>query len=107
MAEDARAVEFSLTNAFDGSTASVRKVEIQTLSFADEHESKIGFPLGQVGIIASDLDDLSGSIDEMVKHFDHYRESARRYAGPWFSRHNPQKTVEFLVTPSELARRAA
>ena len=107
MKSETETVDFSLTNAFDESTASVRNAEIHTLSFANEEEARHGFAIGQVGIIASDLDDLSGSIDEMVKYFDHYRDSAMRFADTWHAQHNPEKTVESLVSASKLASRAA
>lgn len=103
----AESFEFSLTNAFHDSTASIRRVDLQVLSWLDEGEASRGLPIGQVGIIASDVDDLPNCVDEFVQHSNHYAESAGRFAKSWYAQHAPQKTVEHLVGKSKANRYVA
>ena len=107
MLEQTRSVEFSLTNQFHQSNANIKQVRIRTLRGRDELESQQGLPRGQVGIVASDAEDLPNCIDELVQHFDHYSNSAIEFSDQWYSRHEPQQTVGHLVSKSRGVRRAA
>jgi hypothetical protein len=91
-------VDFSLTNAFHESTASVKGMEVHALEISPSDETTRESPLGSVGVIASDREDLANCIDEIVNHFDHYRETASAFSDPWFSRHDPSRTVDDLVS---------
>ena len=102
-----RTVEFSLTNQFHDSTASINRVRIRTLQCRDQLESKQGLPVGQVGIVASDADDLSNCIDELVQHFDHYSRTAIEFSDRWYAQHEPQRTVNHLVETARSNRRVA
>jgi len=104
---ETRKVEFSLTNQFHDSTASIKRVRIRTLQCRDEDELKQGLPMGQVGIVASDAEDLPNCIDELVRHFDHYSRTAIEFSDRWHARHEPQRTVNHLVSTARGNRRAA
>ena len=107
MQRQTQTVEFSLSNPFHDSTASVKRVRIRTLRSRDEAESEQGFPIGQVGIVASDPDDLSNCVDELVRYFDHYSNTAIEFSDRWYARHQPVRTVGHLVAASQSNRRAA
>ena len=107
MLEQTRDVEFSLTNQFHESTANIKRVRIRTLRCHDESELKQGLPRGQVGIVASDAGDLPNCIDELVQHFDHYSDTAIQFSKRWSVRHQPQQTVNHLVSASRASRRVA
>ena len=100
-------VEFSLRNPFHDSTASIKRVRIRTLRGQTEEESQHGFPIGKVGIVASDVEDLPNCIDELVRYFDHYSDSAIEFSDQWYARHEPQRTVEHLISSTQVNRRAA
>lgn len=98
--DDTRVVDFSLTNAFHHSTASINRVKLRTLEVSAEHGSS-ELPIGSVGVIAVDQDDLPNCVDEIVKHFDHYRQTASSFSKRWYSQHDPKETVKHLVSVSE------
>lgn len=97
-------IKFSLTNAFHHSTASISKVQLKGIKSLSGGSD---LPRGAVGIIASDKDDLANCIDEIVRHFDHYRDSAQRFSKPWYARHRPTRTVEHLVSDEQVLRKVA
>ena len=105
MDAQATTVEFSLSNAFHHSSASIRNMSLRTFDLSDMDAGGNGVPVGSVGVIASDRDTLAGCVDEMVKHFEHYRESAVEFSKRWYARHNPRRTVShlMLVSASESA----
>lgn len=89
-------------NAFHDSMASIRNVRIVTLGKAAKQA-----PIGTVGIVAADELELPQCIDEMVRHYDHYRSSAEAFAHGWHSRHEPRRTIAHLLSTEEPLRRAA
>lgn len=93
-------LDFSLTNAFHDSTASIARVSLRMLESPTNHRA-LGPPIGSVGIIAADQDDLPACVDEMVKHFAHYRASALAYSPRWYAQHDPQMTISHLVSASQ------
>ena len=93
-------ITLRLTNAFHDSTASIRLIAIHTLDF-----DVANTPIGAVGVIAAGEHDIPRSIDEVVSHFDHYRNSARRFAESWYRQHEPKQTFSSLVETAD--RRAA
>jgi len=93
---DAETIEIALSNAFSSSTASLKNVRIELLSMPSEDESST-IPLCSVGIIAAEATQLSSAVSEMVKHYDHYRTSAEKFAKHWFAVHNPRRTVAHLI----------
>ena len=107
MQRQTQTVEFSLSNPFHDSTASVKRVRVRTLRSRDEAESEQGFPIGQVGIVASDPADLANCVDELVRYFDHYSNTAIEFSDRWYASHQPARTVGHLVATSQGNRRAA
>ena len=104
---ETKTVKFSISNAFHHSTASIKRVKIHTLtsdSDSDSHE----LPIGQVGVIASDQADLANCVDEIVKHYDHYSDTAASFSKQWYALHEPTRTVGHLVSVGEsMMQRAA
>mgnify|MGYP001479838105 CR=1 FL=1 len=96
--------EFSLSNAFHESTASIRRVQMRTLQ---RNNAIATHPIGAVGIIASDEADLANCVREMVTHFDHYRDTAMRFSNRWRALHEPQATLDFLVDAYQQSGSAA
>ena len=97
LAPETTLVNFSLTNAFHNSTASVKRMEISALEISPVNTNSAESPLGSVGVIASDQEDLAKCIDEIANHFDHYRKTAIAFSDHWFSRHDPRRTLDDLV----------
>lgn len=95
-------VKVSLKNAFHDSNASVKNFQINTI-----RDASSGLPRGAVGIIAADQDDLSNCIDEFVKHYAHYKNSAEKFAETWSRQHQPKRTVARLISNQLEMRRAA
>lgn len=102
-----KTVEVSLANAFHGSTASIKRASVQMLSTIAGGETDREIPVGQIGVIASDQADLPNCVDEIVKHYDHYSESAKAFSGHWYARHEPCRTVNHLVSVGQMVSRAA
>lgn len=94
-------VRLRFRNAFHHSMASIRKLQIVTLNSQSRE-----VPLGTVGIVAADEQQLPQCIDEMVKHYDHYRRSAGQFAHSWYSRHQPKRTIAHLMSVEEERQRA-
>ena len=90
-----------LSNAYDDSTASIRRLAVSSLSL-DEPT-----PMGSVGLIAADEQDLVRCVDEMVAHYDHYRESVEAFATRWYSNHDPKLTVSHMLSVEQSFRKVA
>jgi glycosyltransferase involved in cell wall biosynthesis len=95
-------VEIRIRNAFHDSNASVKNLQIATTT--TDREST---PRGAVGIIAADQDDLPTCIDELVEHYQHYRDTAELFAETWSRQHQPRRTIAHLISTGNEARRAA
>jgi hypothetical protein len=107
LAPSTSSVEVSLTNAYHDSTASIKRVSVQLLSNVAGSGMDREIPVGQVGVIASDQADLPNCVDEIVRHFDHYSQTAQTFSSSWFARHDPRRTVVHLVSTGRSASRAA
>lgn len=101
-ATDEKSIKLLFRNAFHNSMASIRNIQIVTLD-AQSAET----PIGTVGIVAADELQLPNCIDEMVRHYDHYRKSAGKFAHGWYSRHEPRRTVAHLMSVEQRDLRAA
>lgn len=98
-----RQIRCGLTNAFDESTATIRRLSIKLLG--GEHARRL--PSSSVGLIAADQSDLVRCVDEMVEHYDHYRETAEAFATRWYANHDPRLTVRNLLAVDHRLRRVA
>ncbi|MFT5300592.1 MAG: hypothetical protein ACI814_001371 [Mariniblastus sp.] len=105
MSSSTRVLEFSLTNAFHASTASIKRVKLRTFPESSEFATGAGaegeVPWGSVGVIAADREDLPNCVDEIVKHYEHYRSTAVEFSKRWYNQHDPQKTVQHLLSAGE------
>ncbi len=95
-------VEFSLTNAFHDSTASIKQVKLRTFEWPFDGDSR-QLPIGRVGVVAAGQDDLPDCVDEIVNHFDHYRATALEFSRRWYDQHDPKRTVNHLVSAGQVA----
>ncbi len=95
-------VKLRIRNAFHDSTASVKNIRIVTLSRQAER-----IPLGTVGLISADSEQLANCVDEMIEHYEHYRRTAMRFAKKWYLLHQPKRTVTHLLAAENRVYRAA
>ena len=93
---DAETVELAFRNAFSSSTASLKDIQIESMTMNAVQDSK-SVPLSSVGIIAADAEKLASAVAEMVLHYDHYKASAEEFSQHWFAMHNPVRTVAHLI----------
>ncbi len=82
------------TNAFDDSTASIRNLRVKIWQL-DDHDS---IPLGQVGLIAADENQIAACVEEITEHYPHYHQTACSFANKWYARHDPQLTLDYLLS---------
>ncbi len=101
LAAGAATLKFSLKNAFHHSTASVKNVEILTTRGLGVSTESRRTPQGAVGVIAADHEHLASSLKEILDHLEHYRRTAEEFSHPWYTRHDPSRTVAHLIS-SEL-----
>jgi len=73
----------------------VRQVSDVELCFLSQRTE--GCPLGAVGLIYDDPDEVPGLLREMINNNDHYRRTARKFAGAWFGVHNAHHLVTELT----------
>ena len=65
-------------------------------------------PLGAVGLIASQEEQVGELLREMVNHYRHYRETAMAFSNSWHAEHSPDQTIRRLAASAEnIARRTA
>ena len=94
-------VRIKLTNAFHDSNASVQNLTINCLY----HDQSL--PVGQVGVIAADAAHVERAVDEIVEHYDHYLGTARLHSTSWRHKHEPNQTIDHLVSGVAPVSRAA
>ena len=99
--EPFESVRVKLTNAFHDSNASVRNLEIKCLDLEEP------VAVGEVGVIAADQAEVPRAVDEIVQHYDHYRDTAQAHSRDWRNRHEPGQTIEHLVSGVVPLSRAA
>lgn len=94
-------VRCRLSNAYDNSTASIRRLSVSSLALDEQT------PTGSVGLIAADEQDLVRCVDEMVTHYDHYRRSVEAFATRWYANHDPKLTVGHMLSVEQSFRKVA
>ena len=95
--------ELVFRNAWIDSSISIADVKVSFLDFGNQAEP----PRSAVGIIAADESMMVSAVDEIVKHYDHYHESAVRFSALWSAWHDPVRTVETLMPVAAREQRAA
>lgn len=95
-----RKIRLELLNAFHESTASVKNLTIYPMSVAPAMaaDSVSSMPIGSVGVIAADEQQIATAIDEIVSNIEHYQTSAVEFSKRWCLRHEPKRTVSHLVS---------
>ena len=94
-------IQIQLTNAFHESTANVDRLAILVCRTGRFQ------PIGQVGMIAPEVERIGEMIDELVEHFAHYQRTAREFARTWRQDHRPRQTLSHLVHSRPVSTRAA
>lgn len=94
-------VRCRLSNAYDDSTASIRRLSVSSLALDEQT------PTGSVGLVAADEHDLVRCVDEMVTHYDHYRSSVEAFATRWYANHDPKLTVSHMLSVEQSFRKVA
>lgn len=89
-----------LTNAFHDATICIQNLKLTPL------DGFVG-PIGSVGVTVADRMHLGDAIDEIVRHYSHYRHSAEHAATRRRSEHDPQRVLSWLFNVRQPARRAA
>ncbi len=89
--EGTQVVEVRWTNAYHDSPVRIENVCCRFLAAA------VDSPLGAVGLIAGNENEVGNMLREMMAHYPHYRATAQRFAPQWYGRHDPVVTVQQLV----------
>ncbi len=89
----ARQVQIVWRNAHGEGTLDFAQVEFHFLQAAPGES----LPLGAVGLIAADLDQVPHVLRDMADHYEHYRRTAREFAPAWGNWHSPETVVEQLI----------
>jgi len=56
------------------------------------------FPAGQVGLIAAAPAQVPRLVREIMKHYAHYRQTARLFSRQWHQAHKPERTFQTLLS---------
>ncbi len=80
-------------------TASARdRLTADELQLRFYHSNATGaFPAGSVGLIAAQHEQIPGLLLDVVRHYDHYRDSAERFSESWANSLTPARTLEILT----------
>jgi len=91
LARDAKRIRITLVNAYNDHAMTVGSPQVLVLDGVCEE-----YPTGKVGLIATDAMQVPRLLEEMVRHYDHYRRSAIEFSAVWRIAHSPSRTVEIL-----------
>jgi hypothetical protein len=89
--DGATTIEIRWTNAYHDSLVQVHAVQFDFLA------TPSNCPLGAVGLIAANKDQVSLLLRDMISNHEHYRDSAQQFAEDWFQRHDPQAVIQQLL----------
>ncbi len=91
----ASAVQLTWRNAYGNDP--MHLVDVQATWLDSARAAKGKCPLGKVGLIAADRQQIPSLLRDMVNHYDHYRRTAEEFSKDWFARHDPRQTVSQLI----------
>ena len=97
-------VSVSFSNAYEDSLLLLSDISVYHL--LDHSANARQRPLGAVGLIAADLEQVPRLLSDLVENYEHYRHSADAFSGQWFDRHDPAETVRQLIIPERMAAAA-
>ncbi|QDT00690.1 hypothetical protein [Adhaeretor mobilis] len=95
-------LRIELSNAFANRTMELDDLQ---LSFVRAASKKV--PIGRVGLIAAEPEQIPGLLREMTQHIEHYRDSAQAFSGAYGEKHAPERTLEILDANSQARQRPA
>jgi hypothetical protein len=61
--------------------------------FLAKHEADDACPLGAVGLVYRDPEEITGLLREMIENYAHYRQTAQAFSARWFPRHKAGELV--------------
>ena len=88
-------IRLQLSNAYHESSASVKNLSIYPMTVTQD------MPVGAVGVVAADEREIANAVDEMVNHYDYYRNTAVEFSNVWCRQHEPRQTVSHLVSAKQ------
>ena len=104
-----RLVRITWSNAYGDDLIQIRDASVRFLSNCETTAESC--PAGQVGLIAANEKQVPELLDDMIRHYEHYRHTAEASSRDWFERHDPRRTVSQLIekeiTVQSIGQRAA
>ena len=91
---DTTAVELAWSNAYEPSPLALRQVECRFFGAASRISANR--PLGQVGLIAADVEQVPDLVRDIADHYDHYLRTCRDHAVSFRRRHHPDHLLSCL-----------
>ena len=81
------------------------RVQIEDLQVVAVCQTNV--PLGVVGLAALSRDHVPALLEELHRHYSHYRSTAVDFANQWYAAHDPKEVIRQLLQKSHQQRRAA
>ena len=104
-----RWIRITWSNAYGVDPIHIRNASVRFLSNCETGPQSV--PAGQVGLIAANEKQVPELLDDMIRHYGHYKETAEARSQDWYERHDPCRTVSQLIekesTLQSYERRAA
>lgn len=91
-------VKIRLSNAYGETPLVVPGLQIRPLS---QLSTPTHIPLGSIGLIAADEEQIPRLLRDMTVHHGHYLRMAQKYAAIWQSQHSPMHTVSQLESRTQ------
>jgi len=101
LAPNSSSLRLTLSNAYDDAELLLSDVQ------ATFHQADEPCPAGAVGLIAADADQIPVLLEDMLKNYQDYRESARRFRNDWSAKHDPHGTFRQLIFAADARGEAA
>ncbi len=95
--------EVAFRTAYTNASISLTGLQFHFVGFEEGRQ----VPLSQVGLIVADPCDLPAAVEEIVRHYKHYLESAFRFGREWALGHDPECTLNALLDRQERFRQVA
>ena len=92
-------VRLRCENAYDDGPIGLADVHFHVLSA--QHLPQATYPLGAVGRIAADDEQVAPLLDEITTHWPHYRNTAADFSQAWSAYHNAGRIVDELAARSQ------
>lgn len=93
-------IDLKLSPAFGALSVGLQDLEVYSIC-----QSEV--PLGVVGLAALSRDHVPALLEELLKHYHHYRNSAVDFATQWYAAHDPKEVIRQLMQRNYASRQAA